>query len=138
MATRRTTVAAALSVCAAAVALPACGSSGSSKPDYCGKRDALTSDIQSLKDINLGAGAVQELKSKLQKIQSDASALASSAKDSFPNESSAVSTSIDNLTTSLDNVSSSPSATDLAAVGSSASQVVTSVSAFANATKDNC
>src|SRR4051794_24564894 len=138
MASHRTTIAAALSVCAAAIAVAGCGSAGSSKPDYCGKRDALTKDIQSLKDINVGSGALQELQSKLRTIQADAQDLATSAKDSFPDESAAVRTTVGNLKESVDSTSSSPSAANVALLAGNVSKVVDSISAFADATKSKC
>src|SRR5262249_35574615 len=128
----------ALSVCAAATALAACGSSGDGNPDYCGKRDALTKDIQSLKDINVGSGALTELKSKLQEISDDAQALASSAKDSFPDESKAVQPPADNLKKSVATASSSPPAASVATLGTDISAVVSSIGAFADATKSKC
>lgn len=132
----RTAFAATLAI-TAALGLPACG--GSSKPGYCSDRSNLQ---QSLKDLGnakvLQSGGVQQLKSQLQKIGTEAQKLASSAKSDFPTESSAVESSVTGLKTSVEQLPASPSAAEIAGLAGQAKAVVTAFDAFKKATDSKC
>ena len=86
----------------AAVALFAaagCGGS-SSKPAYCSDRSTLQSDVQGL-SVPTSSSDISGLQSQLATIQSDATALVSSAKSDFPSETSAITSSVDTLSSAV-------------------------------------
>jgi hypothetical protein len=122
-------------VAIAVIALAGCGSS--SKPAYCSDRTNLTNSVKGLTSVNISSG-ISGLQSQLTKIQSDANQLVSSAKSDFPSQTTAIRNSIDQLITSVNAVQSNPSASQIATVGKNASQFVTSVQDFDNATKSKC
>jgi hypothetical protein len=115
--------------------LSGCG--GSSKPAYCTNRANLESSVKGLTDLSASSG-LSGLQAQITKIQSDANALASSAKSDFPNETSAITSSVDKLATTVKAFPSSPSAADIATVGTQAASAVGAVQNFYNATKSKC
>ncbi|HTU96943.1 MAG TPA: hypothetical protein VMF14_13950 [Solirubrobacteraceae bacterium] len=118
-------------VAIAGIALASCGSS---KPAYC-------DNVSKLKDSVSGisvSGGISGLKTQLDKISSQAKDVVSSAKGDFPNETSAISSSIAKLQDDIKSITSSPSAAQLATTASSAKGVVTSIDSFASATKSKC
>jgi hypothetical protein len=125
-----------LSAALVAVPLGACGSAG--KPDYCNKRETLSNDVKALTDIKLEPGAVQSLKTQLQKIRKDAQAVVDSAKGDFPTETSDMQRTLSNLRTTVDNTSSSPTASDFVLVGKNMVKLADSVKAFTAAAGDKC
>jgi hypothetical protein len=125
-----------LSAALVAVGLGACGSAG--KPDYCNKRETLSNDVKALTDIKLEPGAVQSLKTQLQKIRKDAQAVVDSAKGDFPTETSDMQRTLSNLRTTVDNTSSSPTASDFVLVGKNMVKLADSVKAFTAAAGDKC
>lgn len=135
MSRRFRSIAATLLVCAP-VALGACGG-GSGKPGYCADRSQLESSIEDLANFSPSQG-LSGLQSQLRTIQSDANALVASARSDFPSETSAIKTSLDKLSTDVRGLSSSPSATQIAALAGDASSVVSAVRGFADATKSAC
>jgi hypothetical protein len=116
------------------IALAGCGSS---KPAYCSDRTNLENSIKGLTNLNVSSG-ISGLKSQLEKIQSDANALVNSAKGDFPNETSAIKSSVDALTSAIKSVSTSPSVTQIATIATDAKNVVDSVTSFTNATSSKC
>jgi hypothetical protein len=117
-------------VLAAMIALAGCSSS---KPAYCTDRSNLENSVK-----GLTSAGISGLKSQLKQVQSDASTLASSAKGDFPNETSAITSSVDMLKNSLAALSSSPSAAQIASVGKDAAGVVSSVKSFVDASNSKC
>ena len=115
---------------AAVIALAGCGSS---KPAYCTDRTNLENSVK-----GLTSAGISGLKSQLKQIQSDASTLVSSAKGDFPNETSAITSSVDALKSSLAALPSSPSAAQIATVGRDAASVVSSVKSFVDASNSKC
>lgn len=108
------------------------------KPAYC---ENLTTLQASIKDLPSKAtsGGVDGLKTQLTTIQGQAETLATSAKEDFPTESSAVESAVTQLSDSVKEVSSSkPTPAQVGALGINASAVVNSVQAFANETKSEC
>jgi hypothetical protein len=67
---------------------------GSSKPSYCSSVDSLKSSVQALPQTNVIKNGTNGLKSAVTKVQSDANAVVSSAKSDFPNETSALQSSV--------------------------------------------
>ena len=116
------------------VALGACGSS---KPAYCSTRTSLESSIKGLESLNPSSG-ISGLQSQVQKIQSDANTLVSQAKSDFPSQTSDIKSSVDALASSVKSLPSNPSASQIATVTKDASNVVSSVNGFVNATNSKC
>ena len=122
----------------AAVALLAvAGCGGSSKPSYCSDRSNLESSVKGLTSAAT-SGDVSALKSQVTTIKSDATSLVSSAKSDFPTQTSAITSSVDTLDNAVKTLPSSPSAAQVATVGSAAANVVNSVKSFSDATSSKC
>lgn len=120
-----------VAVAALAIALGACGSS---KPGYCSQVSQLKKSVQNLSSTS----GVSDLKTRLEQIGHQASALVSSAKSDFPNETAALSNSVNALEATVKQLSSSPSGSQLTAVAGQASALVTSLKNLANATSSKC
>jgi hypothetical protein len=123
----------ALAASAVVVALAGCSSS---KPAYCTDRANLQNSVKGLTSLNVTD--VDSVKSQVQKIESDATALVNSAKSDFPSQTSAISSSIDALKSSVRALASSPSVADIATVTKNAAGVVSSVKSFTDATSSQC
>jgi len=121
----------------AAVVLIALASCGSSKPAYCADRTNLENSVKNL-PTSVTSSGISGLTSQLTTTKSDATKLVSSAKSDFPTQTSAVKSSVDTLATAVKALPSSPSATQLAAIGLDASNVVSSVKSFTDASKSKC
>ena len=119
----------------ALIALAGCGSS--SKPAYCSDRTNLENSVKNLPSVASSSG-VSGLKSQINTIVSDANAVVSSAKSDFPSQTSAVKTSVDALQSAVKALPSSPSASQIAAIGLDAKNVVSSVKSFSDASKSKC
>ena len=100
-------------------------------------RANLESSVKGLTDLSAGSG-LSGLQTQIAKIQSDANALVSSAKSDFPNETSAIKSSVDTLATTIKGFPSSPSAADIATVGTQAASAVTAVQNFYSSTSSKC
>jgi hypothetical protein len=124
-----------LGATAALVAASGCGGGG--KPGYCADRDQLQSSIKDLTNLSPSDG-LSGLQSKLKTIQSDATTLVDSARSDFPSETSAIRSSVDALAADARALSSSPSASQLTTLATDASNVVSSVRGFAEATSSKC
>jgi hypothetical protein len=118
------------------VTVPLAGCS-SGPPAYCADRSSLQNSVKGLTNLTASSG-VSGLKSQLNKIQTDSANLVNSAKSDFPNETSAITSSVNALKSSVGALSSSPSAGQIATVGKDAASVVSSVSNFMNATNSKC
>jgi flagellar hook-associated protein FlgK len=117
--------------------LAACGSS--SKPSYCQQTASLKQSVQDLGSVNIVQGGTNALTSALSKVQTDASAVVSSAKGDFPSETSAITSSIDALKKSAQSLASSPTQPAvIAAVPGQISAVVKSIQNFSSATSSKC
>jgi hypothetical protein len=121
-------------VAAPVVALSSCSSSA---PAYCSNRDSLQNSVKGLTNLNASSG-LSGLNAQIDKIQSDAANVVSSAKSDFPSQTSAITSSIDALKTSVRALSSSPSAAQIATVAKDAGSVVSSVKNFMDASNSKC
>jgi hypothetical protein len=121
----------------AAVSLIGLVGCGSSKPAYCSDRTNLENSVKNLPSVTSSSG-ISGLKSQITTIKNDATSLVSAAKSDFPSETSAVKSSVDTLQSSIKALPSSPSATQIAAVGANAANVVSSVNSFTEASKSKC
>jgi outer membrane murein-binding lipoprotein Lpp len=111
---------------------------GSSKPGYCSKVNDLKKSVQDLPNVNVVQNGTSGLTSALQKVESNAKAVVSSAKSDFPNETSALSNSLNGLAQAIKNLPSSPTAGQIATIAGQASATVTAVKNFSNATSSKC
>jgi hypothetical protein len=119
-----------LAAAATAFTLAGCGSS---KPAYCTDRTNLGNSVK-----GLTSSGVSGLKSQLKQIQSDATTLVNSAKDDFPSETIAITSSVSALKTSVTALPSSPSAAQIATATRDAASVVSSVRSFVDASNSKC
>jgi len=116
------------------IALAGCGSS---KPAYCSDRTNLENSIKNL-PTSVSSNGISGLTSQLTTIKSDATTLVNAAKSDFPTQTSAVKSSVDALQSAVKALPPSPSATQLAAIGLDASNVVSSVKSFTDNSKSKC
>jgi hypothetical protein len=122
-------------VACAPLALGACG--GGDQPGYCADRASLQSSIADLRNLSPSDG-LSGLEARLRTIQSDAQALVASARSDFPDETSAIGTSVDTLARDVRALPSNPSTAQIGALARDASNVVSAVSGFVDATKSEC
>ena len=108
---------------------------GSSKPAYCTARSNLTNSI---KGLTSPEGGLSGLQAQLKKVQTDATSVVNSAKGDFPNETSAITASVDALASAVKSLPSNPSAGQIAAIAPAAANVVNSVKSFTDATSSKC
>jgi hypothetical protein len=127
-----------LIVVIAAVAIGASAGCGSSQPAYCSDRSSLEQSVKDLGNVDLQSGGVSAVQSQLKTIKSDAAALAGSAKSDFPSQSDAITSAVAALGTSVQQLPSSPSATELAAVGVNVKSVSAAFTSFSDATSSEC
>jgi hypothetical protein len=118
----------------AIIALAGCGSS---KPSYCSTRTNLENTVKSLPS-SVSSSGISSLKTQVKTIENQATTLVNQAKSDFPTQTSAVKSSVDTLATAVKALPSSPSASQIAAVGLDASNVVSSVKSFSDASKSKC
>jgi hypothetical protein len=122
---------------AVVIGIVALASCSSSKPAYCTDRTSLQNAVNGLTSLNASSG-VSAWKSQVQMVQSAATALVNSAKSDFPNQTTAITSSVDALKSSVAGLSSSPSAAAIATVTQDASNVKSSVNSFTDATSSQC
>jgi hypothetical protein len=137
----RRSVSVAIAPLAVAVAVAGCGggSGGGGKPQYCADRSKLE---QSVKDVAstkvLEQGGIQDLKKRLQTVESDARTLVSSAKGDFPKETGAIQSSVSTLKASAQKLGSSPTPQQVGTLAKDAKAVVTSFQSFKKASDSKC
>lgn len=118
-------------------AISGCG--GSSKPGYCSKTADLKKSVQDLGSVNVVTGGTDALTSALKKVESNAQAVVNSAKSDFPNETTAITNSINALNHSAQSLANSPGQPALIAqVPGQISAVVRSIQDFSSATSSKC
>ncbi len=119
-----------LIVAAALVAaLVAAGCGGSSKPDYCSNVSDLRQSVDDLKSVNLEFADLSTLQADVQKVLSNAAAVVSSAKQDFPNETSALESSVSRLSTDIKGLPSHRPAGSSLASPELAREITTAVAA---------
>jgi sulfite reductase alpha subunit-like flavoprotein len=128
---------AALATIAVAAALTGCG--GSSKPSYCSKTADLKKSVQDLGSINILKGGTGALTSALQKVETTANAVVSSAKSDFPSQVDAINSSVNAIKKTAQQLSASPTQPALIAqVPGQISAVASSIQSFTSATSSKC
>ena len=126
-------------VALAIAALVAAGCGGDDKPAYCSDVSDLQQSVGDLKNVQLSeSGALSTLQTDLQKVQSDANAVVSSAKQDFPSQTSALTSSASTVSTTIKQLPASPTAQQLAPVAHEISSVVTAAKDLDSATSSAC
>jgi hypothetical protein len=100
--------------------------------------DTLNSAIAGLSDIKLEPGVLDNFKTQLETVQSDAQTAVDSARSDFPQETDAVESSLSSLETSVQDLPSQPSAAQLGAVALNVSATVNAVQDFVDKTSSTC
>jgi hypothetical protein len=121
-----------------AVAIAGCGSSASStaKPAYCSDIAALKKTINDLPSA--ASGGVSGLQSALAKLKTQTDAVVASAKSAFPQETQALSSSVDQLEKTVKGLSGSPSVSQIATLTSEATSTVDAAKALINSAHSKC
>ena len=123
----------------AIAALVAAGCGGDDAPDYCENVADLQVSVDDVKSVQLtDSDALSTLQGELPQVRSDANAVVSSAKQDFPNETSALKSSISKLSTSIDQLPESPTAQQLAPLAQEINSVVTATQDLDSATSSAC
>jgi hypothetical protein len=128
-----------IGVMALAVAvLAAAGCGSSSKPAYCGNVTDLQNSVSSLKNVQLGSNTISTLKTDLQKVQTNANAVVSSAKQDFPNQTSALQASVSTLSNSINTLPPSPTPQQLLPLAPQVASAVSATDNLKSATSSAC
>jgi hypothetical protein len=127
-----------LAVALAAAVLVAAGCGGSDKPAYCSNVSDLQQSVSDLKSVQPNSAVVSTLQTDLQKVQSNANAVVSSAKQDFPNQTSALESFVSSLSTSIKQLPPSPTPQQLFALTPQINSVVTAAQGFSSATSSAC
>ena len=81
---------------------------------------------------------IAALEAAFTNIQTEANTVISQAKGDFPNQTSAIKSSVDSLTTAVSALESNPSPTNIATVTGAAANVISSFNSFLDASKSKC
>lgn len=117
-------------------ALAGCGAS--SKPAYCSSVSQLESSVKDLPNTNVRENGLGTLKDSVAKVQSEATTAVNDAKSDFPNETTALKSSVTALSNSVKETASSPTPTALAGLPAQVTAVVKSAKDFSSATASKC
>jgi hypothetical protein len=98
----------------------------------------LESSVKGLTGVDVRSNGVDALQSQVQKVQDDAQSLVSSARSDFPDQTAAISTSVDGLSGAVKALPSSPSVQQLAVVATDTASVASAFTGFADATSSKC
>jgi hypothetical protein len=120
----------------AALAASGCGSS--SKPAYCSDVTNLENSVNSLKSVQLNSNTISTLQTDVQKVQTNANAVVSSAKQDFPNETSALQSSVSTLSNSIKALPASPTAQQLLPLAPQVASAVSAADNLKSATSSAC
>jgi hypothetical protein len=128
----------ALAVALAATALFVVGCGSSSKPAYCSNVSNLQTSVDALKNVQLGSNTISTLQTDLQKVQTNANAVVSSAKQDFPTQTSALESSVTTLSNSIKALPPAPTAEQLVPIAPQIASAVTAVQNLKSATSSAC
>lgn len=122
---------------AVALVAVACGGSNS-KPEYCSSLSELEGSVEELKGLEIESGTVATLEADLKTVQSNANEVAESAKKDFPNETSAVKTSVSSLSGATQELAATPTPQELLALAPKVKGAVLAVEQLSSATESAC
>jgi hypothetical protein len=135
---RQTTRTLFIPVALAVAALLAAGCGSSSKPAYCSNVTDLENSINSLKNVQLGSNTISTLKADVQKVQTNANAVVSSAKQDFPSQTSALQSSVSTLSNSIEALPASPTPQQLLPLAPQVASAVSAADNLKSATSSAC
>lgn len=115
----------------------ACGGADAD-PAYCQDRTALEQSLRDLGDVDLQAGGLDALTDQLRAVQRDADQLASSARDEFAPQASALRAATARLEDSVRATVADPTADRISATAADASDVVTAFGDLSDAIGSRC
>lgn len=138
MGRKRLRVSVALPAALLAVALLVGGCGSDSKPDYCSNVSDLQGSVDELSSVKLESGVLGTVEADLKKIQADANAVVSSAKQDFPNETSALESSVSKLSTTVNQLPPAPTPQQLVGLGAQIQSTVTAAQELSSATESAC
>jgi hypothetical protein len=127
-----------LAVALAAAALVAGGCGGDDKPEYCSNVSDLQQSVDDLKSVQPDSAIVSTLQTDVQKVQSNANAVVSSAKQDFPSQTAALQSSVSSLSTEIKQLPPSPTPQQLFALTLPVNSVVTAAQGLSSATSSAC
>jgi hypothetical protein len=121
---------------AAAIGVAACGSS--SKPSYCSSLTTLKTSVQSLPKTDVVANGTNALKTAADTVVKNAHQVVDSAKHDFPNETSAISSSVSALQSTISQLQKNASPALVAQAVGNATSVATAVKNFSSSASSKC
>ena len=119
-------------------ALACAGLACGGDPDYCSDVSELEQSVRSLGDVDVVAGGTNALRDALRGVEDQAEATIESAKDDFPEETTAMRDALASLRRSAGELSESPTAEDIAPVATDVAAMVTAVEEFVGAAESEC
>jgi outer membrane murein-binding lipoprotein Lpp len=119
-------------------ALLAGGCGSSSKPEYCSKVSDLRGSVEELKAVEIESGTLATLEADLKTVRSNAGEVVESAKQDFPNETSALKTSVSSLSAATEELAAAPTPQELLALAPKVSGVVLATEELTSATESAC
>jgi hypothetical protein len=120
------------------VVLAASGCGGSSKPDVCGKRDDLSTAVDNLVKVNPVSDGMNEVQTRLTAVQDATTALGKAAGDEFAPQVKAVKESTAKVATDVKGLTGSDKTGALTALATDVPAVKTSVSDLLSAVGSAC
>jgi hypothetical protein len=122
---------------AVAAVLAGCG--GSSKPAFCSSMNELKTSVESLKNVDVIKNGTSEVTSALQKVQSSAKSVVSSAQSDFPTQTQAISGALTTVETTVGELKNSPTQPSLiVALPGQVKALADSVQTFVSDAKSKC
>jgi hypothetical protein len=123
------------------VAVAGCGSSGgsdTSAPAVCSDMSSLQQSVQSLKDVQLGAGALSTLQADIGTIRQQFGTLKQDAQSQYATETGQLSAALDQLSADAAAAKDAPAAGTIAAVATSVKNVGDATTSLGSAVKNTC
>lgn len=122
---------------AAAIGVAACGSS-SSKPSYCASLTTLKTSVQALPTTDVVKNGTNALKAAADTVVKNARQVVDSAKADFPDETAAISSSVDALQKTVTQLKTDASPALVAQAVGNAGSVATAVKSFSSSASSKC
>lgn len=119
-----------------AIAIAACG--GSSKPAFCSSLTTLKTSVQALPTSDVIKNGTSALKSAADTVVKDAHQVVDSAKSDFPDETAAITSSVDALQTTVKDIQGGVTPALVAQAVGNAASVSTAVKNFSSSASSKC
>ena len=111
---------------------------GDSKPEFCSNVNELEESVDELGNVQLESGALATVEADLDKVRENVDAVARSAKEDFPSETSALESSLSSLANAIDELPPSPTTEQLLSLAPKIKGSVNAAEEFLNATESAC